>query len=138
MRAKSRRGAPRPQVHSDEGRSGVSGWGHEHRRRPAADRDHLLHPVPWLLRATWLAQGCSPRSPPRCRRAGRCSPGGGLFRVAVDEEVLWDRKVEAASPARPAERMIRDRQRRAAISGTPIAPPVLVRRKRHLTDTDPP
>ena len=38
-------------------------------------------------------------------------PGiGGVFRVAVDEEVLWDRTVEGGFPdLGPLKRMIRDR-----------------------------
>ena len=64
----------------------------------------------WLLRATWLAQELLTTFTTDVGELVLQPGVGGVFRVAVDEEVLWDRKVEGGFPElAPLKRMIRDR-----------------------------
>ena len=64
----------------------------------------------WLLRATWLAQELLTTFTTDVGELVLQPGVGGVFRVAVDEEVLWDRKVDGGFPElAPLKRMIRDR-----------------------------
>ena len=64
----------------------------------------------WLLRATWLAQELLTTFTTDVGELALQPGVGGVFRVAVDEEVLWDRKIEGGFPdLGPLKRMIRDR-----------------------------
>jgi len=64
----------------------------------------------WLLRATWLAQELLTTFTTDVGELVLQPGVGGVFRVAVDKEVLWDRKVEGGFPElAPLKRMIRDR-----------------------------
>jgi selenoprotein W-related protein len=64
----------------------------------------------WLLRATWLAQELLTTFTTDIGEVALQPGTGGVFRVAVDEEVLWDRKVEGSFPdLGPLKRMVRDR-----------------------------
>ena len=64
----------------------------------------------WLLRATWLAQELLTTFTTDVGELVLQPGVGGVFRVAVDVEVLWDRKVEGGFPElAPLKRMIRDR-----------------------------
>jgi selenoprotein W-related protein len=64
----------------------------------------------WLLRATWLAQELLTTFTTDVGELALQPGTGGVFRVAVDEEVLWDRQVEGGFPdLGPLKRMVRDR-----------------------------
>ena len=64
----------------------------------------------WLLRATWLAQELLTTFTTDVGELVLQPGVGGVFRVAVDDEVLWDRKIEGGFPElAPLKRMIRDR-----------------------------
>ena len=64
----------------------------------------------WLLRATWLAQELLTTFTTEVGELALQPGTGGVFRVAVDDEVLWDRKVEGGFPdLGPLKRMVRDR-----------------------------
>ena len=64
----------------------------------------------WLLRATWLAQELLTTFTTDVGELALQPATGGVFRVAVDEEVLWDRQVEGGFPdLGPLKRMVRDR-----------------------------
>ena len=64
----------------------------------------------WLLRATWLAQELLTTFTTDIGELVLQPGTGGVFRVAVDEEVLWDRTVEGGFPdLGPLKRMVRDR-----------------------------
>jgi len=64
----------------------------------------------WLLRATWLAQELLTTFTTDIGELALQPGTGGVFRVAVDEEVLWDRQVEGGFPdLGPLKRMVRDR-----------------------------
>ena len=52
----------------------------------------------WLLRATWLAQELLTTFTTEVGELALQPGTGGVFRVAVDDEVLWDRKVEGGFP----------------------------------------
>jgi len=52
----------------------------------------------WLLRATWLAQELLTTFTTDIAELA-LQPGiGGVFRVAVDEQVVWDRKIDGGFP----------------------------------------
>jgi selenoprotein W-related protein len=64
----------------------------------------------WLLRATWLAQELLTTFTTDVGELVLQPGVGGVFRVAVDDEVLWDRKVEGGFPElAPLKRLVRDR-----------------------------
>ncbi|HSU35660.1 MAG TPA: SelT/SelW/SelH family protein [Propionibacteriaceae bacterium] len=64
----------------------------------------------WLLRATWLAQELLTTFTTDIGELALKPGTGGVFRVAVGEEVLWDRQVEGSFPdLGPLKRMVRDR-----------------------------
>ena len=64
----------------------------------------------WLLRATWLAQELLTTFTTEVGELALQPGTGGVFRVAVDEEVLWDRRIEGGFPdLGPLKRMVRDR-----------------------------
>ena len=64
----------------------------------------------WLLRATWLAQELLTTFTTDIGELALQPGTGGVFRVAVGEEVLWDRQVEGSFPdLGPLKRMVRDR-----------------------------
>ncbi len=64
----------------------------------------------WLLRATWLA-GELLTSFNTDLGGVVLRPGvGGVFQVAVDDELIWDRKVNGGFPElAPLKRLVRDR-----------------------------
>jgi len=52
----------------------------------------------WLFRATWLAQELLTTFTTDIAELA-LQPGiGGVFRVAVDEQVVWDRKIDGGFP----------------------------------------
>ena len=64
----------------------------------------------WLLRASWLAQELLTTFTTDVAELALQPGVGGVFRVAVDDEVLWDRTVEGGFPdLAPLKRMVRDR-----------------------------
>lgn len=62
----------------------------------------------WLLRATWLAGELLTTFGTDLEVTLR--PGsGGVFRIAVNDEVVWDRKVDGGFPEiGPVKRLVRD------------------------------
>src|SRR6187431_2061045 len=64
----------------------------------------------WLLRATWLAQELLTTFTTDVGELALQPGVGGVFRVSVDDEVLWDRQIEGGFPdLAPLKRMMRDR-----------------------------
>lgn len=64
----------------------------------------------WLLRATWLAQELLTTFPTDIAELVLQPGTGGVFRVSVDDEVIWDRITEGGFPdAAPLKRLVRDR-----------------------------
>ena len=55
----------------------------------------------WLLRAGWVAQELLTTLHHRLGEIALRPGTGGVFRVAIDDEVLWDRTGTAASPRSP-------------------------------------
>jgi selenoprotein W-related protein len=64
----------------------------------------------WLFRATWLAQELLTSFTTDVGELALQPGVGGVFRVAVDGDVVWDRKADGGFPELgPLKRMIRDR-----------------------------
>ncbi len=64
----------------------------------------------WLLRATWLASELLTTFTTDITEVALRPGVGGIFRVSVDDEVVWDRKVEGGFPdLGRLKRLIRDR-----------------------------
>jgi selenoprotein W-related protein len=64
----------------------------------------------WLLRATWLASELLTSFGTDLGEVALRPGTGGVFRVRVGEEVVWDRKVDGGFPELgPLKRLIRDR-----------------------------
>ncbi|WP_375423125.1 SelT/SelW/SelH family protein [uncultured Friedmanniella sp.] len=64
----------------------------------------------WLLRATWLASELLTSFGTDLGEVALRPGTGGVFRVRVAEEVVWDRKVEGGFPELgPLKRLVRDR-----------------------------
>ena len=64
----------------------------------------------WLLRATWLAQELLTTFTTDIAELVLQPGTGGVFTVRVDDELIWDRKVEGGFPdAAPLKRLVRDR-----------------------------
>jgi selenoprotein W-related protein len=64
----------------------------------------------WLLRATWLAGELLTSFTTDLGEVVLRPGVGGVFQVAVDSEVIWDRKVDGGFPElAPLKRLVRDR-----------------------------
>jgi selenoprotein W-related protein len=64
----------------------------------------------WLLRAGWLAQELLTTFPADLGEVALVPGTGGVFRVALDGEPLWDRKEQGGFPELPAlKQRVRDR-----------------------------
>ena len=55
----------------------------------------------WLLRATWVAQELLTTFTTDLGEIALRPGTGGVFRIEVDDELLWDRQVTAASRRSP-------------------------------------
>lgn len=64
----------------------------------------------WLLRAAWLAQELLTTFERELGEVALVPGTGGVFRIRVDGELLWDRKERGGFPEAPAlKRLVRDR-----------------------------
>ena len=64
----------------------------------------------WLLRAGWMAQELLSTFGPALGRVSIVPGDGGIFRVEMDGEVIWDRKANDGFPeAKILKRLVRDR-----------------------------
>jgi selenoprotein W-related protein len=64
----------------------------------------------WLLRASWIASELLTTFTTDIAELVLKPGTGGVFLVSVDDEVIWDRKVEGGFPdVGPLKRMVRDR-----------------------------
>lgn len=64
----------------------------------------------WLLRATWLASELLTSFGTDIGEIALRPGTGGVFRVRVGEDVVWDRKVDGGFPdLGPLKRLVRDR-----------------------------
>lgn len=64
----------------------------------------------WLLRATWVASELLTSFTTDIGEIALRPGTGGVFTVAVDDEVVWDRKVDHGFPElAPLKRLVRDR-----------------------------
>ena len=64
----------------------------------------------WLLRASWLAGELLTSFGTDLGEVALRPGTGGVFTVAVDDEVVWDRKVDHGFPElAPLKRLVRDR-----------------------------
>ena len=64
----------------------------------------------WLLRAGWLAQELLTTFTTDIGELVLKPGTGGVFQVRVDDEVVWDRKVDGGFPeVGPLKRLVRDR-----------------------------
>ncbi|HEY5848981.1 MAG TPA: SelT/SelW/SelH family protein [Microlunatus sp.] len=64
----------------------------------------------WLLRAGWVAQELLTTFTTDIGEVSLVPGTGGVFTVAIDDEVVWDRKVDGGFPeVGPLKRLVRDR-----------------------------
>ncbi len=64
----------------------------------------------WLLRAGWVAQELLTTFTTDIGEVALVPGTGGVFTVAIDDEVVWDRKVDGGFPeVGPLKRLVRDR-----------------------------
>jgi selenoprotein W-related protein len=64
----------------------------------------------WLLRATWLAQELLTSFTVEIGELSLRPGTGGVFRIAIDDETVWDRKVDGGFPEiGRLKRLVRDR-----------------------------
>ena len=52
----------------------------------------------WLLRASWLAQELLSSFTVEIAELTLRPGTGGVFRIAIDDEVVWDRKIDGGFP----------------------------------------
>ena len=86
----------------------------------------------WLLRATWLAGELLTSFTTELGEVALVPGVGGVFTVAIDDDVVWDRKRDGGFPdLAPLKRLVRDRvapgrrprpHRPARRHGEPAAP----------------
>ncbi|WP_265523516.1 SelT/SelW/SelH family protein [Oerskovia flava] len=64
----------------------------------------------WMLRATWVAQELLTTFGTRLSEVALVPGTGGVFRVVVGDDVVWDRGVEGGFPEIPVlKQLVRDR-----------------------------
>ena len=64
----------------------------------------------WLLRASWMAQELLSTFPQDLSEVTLVPGPGGIFRISLDGEVIWDRKEEHGFPDIAAlKQIVRDR-----------------------------
>ena len=64
----------------------------------------------WLLRAGWVAQELLTTFATDLGEVALVPGIGGVFRVEIDDELLWDRKRDGGFPEiAPLKRLVRDR-----------------------------
>ena len=60
---------------------------------------HYCTKCKWLLRAAWLAQELLSTFESELGEVSLCPAGPGVFRVIVEQKLVWDRKVDGGFPA---------------------------------------
>lgn len=64
----------------------------------------------WLLRAAWMAQELLTTFPDDLGEVALVPATGGMFRIAVDDETIWNRKVDGGFPEITVlKQLVRDR-----------------------------
>lgn len=64
----------------------------------------------WLLRAAWMAQELLTTFPDDLGEVALVPATGGMFRIAVDDETIWNRKVDGGFPEITVlKKLVRDR-----------------------------
>jgi selenoprotein W-related protein len=64
----------------------------------------------WLLRATWVAQELLTTFTTDLGEIAIRPGTGGVFRIELDDQVVWDRKRDGGFPdIAPLKRLVRDR-----------------------------
>lgn len=64
----------------------------------------------WLLRATWLAQELLSSFTVEISELTLRPGTGGIFRITIDDDVVWDRKTDGGFPeVGRLKRLVRDR-----------------------------
>lgn len=63
----------------------------------------------WLLRAAWLAQEFLTTFEQEVGEVALIPGTGGVFRISVDGEVVWDRSEQGFPDAAEIKRLVRDR-----------------------------
>lgn len=64
----------------------------------------------WLLRAAWLAQELLTTFATEVGEVALCPGTGGVFRISIDGDTVWDRKVDGGFPeVGHVKRLVRDR-----------------------------
>lgn len=64
----------------------------------------------WLMRAAWMAQELLTTFPDDLGEVALVPAKGGMFRISVDGETIWNRKVDGGFPEITVlKRLVRDR-----------------------------
>lgn len=64
----------------------------------------------WLLRAAWMAQELLSTFENDLTEVALAPADGGTFVIAIDDEVIWDRKVDGGFPdIKKLKQLVRDR-----------------------------
>ncbi|WP_370449908.1 SelT/SelW/SelH family protein [Cellulomonas sp. PhB143] len=64
----------------------------------------------WLLRAAWIGQELLTTFGTRLGEVALVPGTGGVFRVRIDDDVVWDRAVQRGFPEIPVlKQLVRDR-----------------------------
>ncbi|RQO67065.1 selenoprotein W-related protein [Aquitalea sp. FJL05] len=64
----------------------------------------------WLLRAAWMAQELLTTFEKEVAEVALRPGSGGVFRISIDEQTLWDRKLDGGFPdIKQLKQLVRDR-----------------------------
>ncbi|MBA4709767.1 SelT/SelW/SelH family protein [Aquitalea aquatica] len=64
----------------------------------------------WLLRAAWMAQELLTTFEKEVAEVALRPGSGGVFRISIDEQPLWDRKLDGGFPdIKQLKQLVRDR-----------------------------
>ncbi|MFC5066939.1 SelT/SelW/SelH family protein [Flaviflagellibacter deserti] len=82
----------------------------QHPAAPPKITIYYCYQCQWLLRAAWMAQELLSTFGPDLGEVSLVPRTGGMFQIAYDEEVIWDRKVDGGFPdAKTLKQRVRDR-----------------------------
>jgi len=63
----------------------------------------------WLLRAAWMAQELLTTFEKEVGEVALCPGSGGVFRISIDGQTLWDRKRDGGFPdIKQLKQLVRD------------------------------
>ena len=63
----------------------------------------------WMLRAAWMAQELLTTFEKELAEVALCPGSGGVFRISIDEQTLWDRKRDGGFPdIKQLKQLVRD------------------------------